>query len=73
FNLNKEVEKWAAVEVADFDTIPDEMEPYILTGGLYAVFHYKGSSTDTRIFQYIFGTWLPILITHWTTGHILKS
>jgi AraC family transcriptional regulator len=30
-----------------------------LTGGLYAVFDYKGLSTDNSIFQFIFGTWLP--------------
>ena len=35
------------------------METYTLTGGLYAVFDYKGLSTDTKIFEYIFGTWLP--------------
>ena len=58
-NMNQEFEKWAAVEVADFDAIPDGMETYVLTSGLYAVFHYKGSSTDTEIFRYIFGTWLP--------------
>lgn len=58
-NLYQEFEKWAAIEVADFDTIPDGMESFVLTGGLYAVFHYKGSSTDTKIFQNIFGTWLP--------------
>ncbi len=57
-DLNQEFEKWAAVEVADFDAIPDGMEAFVLTDGLYAVFHYKGSSTDTGIFQYIFGTWL---------------
>jgi len=54
-----EFEKWAAIEVADFRRIPEEMETYILPGGLYAIFHYKGSSTDTGIFQYIFETWLP--------------
>jgi AraC family transcriptional regulator len=58
-DLNQEFEKWAVVEVSDFETIPDGMETFILSGGLYAVFHYKGSSTDTKIFQYIFGTWLP--------------
>jgi len=58
-NMNQEFEKWAAVEVADFDAIPDGMETFVLTSGLYAVFHYKGSSTDTGIFRYIFGTWLP--------------
>lgn len=52
-------EKWAAVEVADFEHGPKEMETIILPGGLYAVFDYKGLSTDTTIFQYIFGTWLP--------------
>ncbi len=58
-NLNSEFQKWAAIEVSDFECIPDEMETYILTGGLCAVFHYKGLSTDTKIFQYIYGTWLP--------------
>lgn len=57
--LNTEFEKWAAIEVASFETVPNEMETFILTGGLYAVFDYKGLSTDTKIFQYIFGMWLP--------------
>lgn len=59
FDVHEEFEKWAAVEVSDFKTIPDGMEAYILQGGLYAVFHYKGLSTDNRVFQYIFGTWIP--------------
>jgi AraC family transcriptional regulator len=58
-DLKAEFEKWAAIEVADFETVPAGMETYILTGGLYAVFDYKGLSTDTKIFEYIFGTWLP--------------
>jgi len=58
-NLNIEFEKWAAIEVSDFDQVPDEMETFILEGGPYAVFDYKGSSNDPQIFQYIFGTWLP--------------
>lgn len=58
-NLNAEFEKWAAVEVANFDLIPDEMETFILEGGLYAIFDYKGPGNDPQIFQYIFGTWLP--------------
>jgi AraC family transcriptional regulator len=58
-NFNQEFEKWAAVEVSDFDSIPDGMEGFTLNSGLYAVFHYKGSSTDPAIFQFIFGTWLP--------------
>lgn len=51
--------KWATVEVSDFHSIPIGMEQFILPGGLYAVFDYRGSSSDPKIFQYIFGTWLP--------------
>jgi AraC family transcriptional regulator len=58
-NFNQEFEKWATVEVADFEHVPAGLETFTLEGGLYAVFHYTGSSMDTRIFQYIFGTWLP--------------
>ncbi|MBL7922291.1 MAG: GyrI-like domain-containing protein [Bacteroidia bacterium] len=35
------------------------METFLLAGGLYALFDYKGSSGDPSIFQYIFGTWFP--------------
>jgi len=59
FKPTNEFEKWACVEVSNFDTLPDNMETFVLTAGLYAVFDYKGLSTDTQIFQYIFGTWLP--------------
>lgn len=52
-------EKWAAAEVPDFDCIPTDMETFLLSGGLYAVFDYRGSSSDPSIFQYIYGTWLP--------------
>jgi AraC family transcriptional regulator len=58
-DLDLEFEKWAVVEVTDFDSIPASMEPFILEAGLYAVFKYKGSSSDELIFTYIFGTWLP--------------
>ena len=60
FNPHRSFEKWAAAEVADFDTIPDGMESYVLTGGLYAVFLYKGRASEgSQTFRYIFGTWLP--------------
>jgi len=52
-------EKWATVEVTNFDNVPSDMEPFTLTGGLYAVFEYKGLSSDNSIFQFIFGKWLP--------------
>ena len=59
FDPSKEFEKWALIEVADFNNIPNEMETLILTGGQYAVFLHKGSSNNNSIFQYIFSTWLP--------------
>jgi AraC family transcriptional regulator len=59
FDPNQFFEKWAAVEVADFNHIPASMETFVLQGGLYAVFDYKGASSDNSIFQYIFMTWLP--------------
>lgn len=59
FNPNNVFEKWAAVEVSNFDIVPETMESFTLQGGLYAVFEYKGLNTDHSIFQYIFGTWFP--------------
>jgi AraC family transcriptional regulator len=60
FDPNREFEKWAAIEVNDFDNVPDEMETFTLTGGLYAVFIYKGAaSAAVNTFQYILGSWLP--------------
>ncbi len=52
-------EKWAAVEVSVYESIPQEMERFDLQGGLYAVFPYKGLNTDGAIFQYIYTDWLP--------------
>lgn len=55
-----EFEKWAAVEVRDFDSIPNEMETLELGGGLYAVFKHKGGpATAGQTFGYIFETWIP--------------
>jgi len=57
---NQEFEKWAAIEVWDFDSVPNEMETFTLTGGLYAVFLYRGAaSAGAETFRYILGTWLP--------------
>jgi len=58
----QEFEKWAAVEVANFDDVPEGLETFVLTEGLYAVFDYKGSSVDSRIFAYIFTEWLPVSV-----------
>lgn len=59
FNPDTAFEKWAAVEVVDFELVPYGMEAFTLLGGLYAVFDYKGSSADPSIFHSIFGVWLP--------------
>ena len=59
FNPNNQFEKWATVEVVNFNDIPNEMEIFSLSGGEYAVFDYIGLSNDSSIFQYIFMTWLP--------------
>ncbi len=60
FNPNAEFEKWAAVEVRDFQIIPGEMETMISPEGLYAVFLHNGpASTGSRTYKYIFTTWLP--------------
>ena len=58
-DLDQVFEKWAAVEVSDFENVPEGMESFILEGGEYAVFDYKGLNTDPQIFIDIFGTWLP--------------
>ena len=59
FSPTNEFEKWATVEVTNFDEVPEGMETFTLEGGLYAVFDYKGSSADPSIFQYIFSVWIP--------------
>jgi AraC family transcriptional regulator len=60
FDPNAEFEKWAATEVTDFQSIPDEMETITLPDGLYAVFLHTGpASTGPQTYEYIFRTWLP--------------
>lgn len=60
FNPKKEFDKWASIEVANFNAVPEGMETFALSGGLYAVFLYKGAaSAAAETFQYILGTWLP--------------
>lgn len=59
FNPLIEFEKWAAVEVSDFENTSSEFANLILPSGLYAVFNYKGSSSDNSFFLYIIQSWLP--------------
>lgn len=60
FKPTNEFERWAAVEVSDFDNLPNEMETFVLPSGQYAVFLHKGDTKEfAKTFQYIMGTWLP--------------
>lgn len=60
FNPAAEFKKWAALEVTDFDAVPEGMETYILPAGKYAVFHYIGNPENgEEVFGYIFKEWLP--------------
>jgi len=68
FDLDATFEKWAAIEVTDFEKIPDGLEAFTLPEGLYAVFNYKGAaSAAAATFKYILGTWLP------NSGYILDN
>lgn len=59
FTPDTAFDKWAAVEVADFGSVPDGMETCTLEG-LYAIFVYKGLPQDVDpTFQYIYGVWIP--------------
>jgi AraC family transcriptional regulator len=60
YNPDNEFEKWAAVEVKDFNIVPDGMETLIFPAGMYAVFIHKGSSAEAATtYNCIFQTWLP--------------
>jgi len=52
--------RWAAVEVHQAGEVPPGMEFHLRSGGLYAVFLYRGPASDaSRLWGHIFGTWLP--------------
>lgn len=60
FDANAGFEKWAAMEVRDFENIPAGMKPFILSTGQYAVFIHKGPATNgPETFRYIFNEWIP--------------
>ncbi len=48
-----------------------QLYPYFVIGAfpesLYAVFQYKGSNTTNKIFEYIYGTWIP------SSGYLLDD
>jgi AraC family transcriptional regulator len=60
FNPNNEFDKWAAIQVSDFNSVPSEMETIKIPEGLYAVFLYKGKASEApKTYQFIFGNWIP--------------
>lgn len=60
FDPAKTFIKWAAIEVQSIDPLPEGMSSLEVPAGRYAVFHYKGASSQApTVFQYIFGAWIP--------------
>jgi AraC family transcriptional regulator len=61
FNPAAEFEKWAAVEVSDFDKVPEGMQTFIFPEGLYAVFTYHGTAAHAvQFYTKIFMEWMPL-------------
>lgn len=60
FDPSSNFTKWAAVEVANHDHIPSQMEGHIIEGGTYGVFTHVGpASTFVQSMEYIHQIWLP--------------
>jgi AraC family transcriptional regulator len=60
FDPNNTFQKWAAVEVSDYENIPAGMETLIVPKGLYAVFLHTGPATGAyQTYHIIFTEWLP--------------
>ena len=57
FNPAITFEKWATIEVRNFENLPENFDRFILPAGLYAVFQHRGMSTD--ILKTIYSEWLP--------------
>lgn len=60
FDANDIFQKWAAVEVSDYENVPYEMQTLLIPSGLYAVFLHLGPATEGhKTYNYIFAEWLP--------------
>jgi AraC family transcriptional regulator len=60
FDPNDNFQKWAAVEVSNFDDHPTPMKTLIVPSGLYAVFLHLGPAAEAhKTYHYIFTEWLP--------------
>jgi AraC family transcriptional regulator len=71
FDPTAEFEKWAAVEVVDYENFPSDMQTLTVPTGTYAVFIHKGPASDgpkrTNTFSRL-GYHHPTI--YWMTGHI---
>ncbi len=60
FDPTREFTKWAAVEVNNYNKVPEEMDKLTIPTGLYAVFLHKGPASEgKKTYEYIFFNWLP--------------
>ena len=60
FSPDTEFEKWALVEVANYEDETGEFKTFSLQDGLYAVFIHKGASNDfLKTIKAIHFVWLP--------------
>jgi AraC family transcriptional regulator len=59
-DANSEFDKWVAVEVQNADNLPEGMDSFVINGGTYAVFSFKGAVSEfPKSRAYIFEEWLP--------------
>lgn len=60
FTPQTQFEKWAAVEVSDFNDVPEDMQKLTIDSGLYAVFIHHGPASEfPKTAHYIHGQWMP--------------
>ena len=59
FTPNTFFEKWAGIEVYNFENVPDGFLTIIIPEGLYAVFTYKGNGGNIAgFFKNIYTNWM---------------
>lgn len=59
FNPSLSFDKWAAIELEDDVSVPQEFSELIVPAGRYAVFTYKGDHLGAAAaYRYIFSDWM---------------
>ena len=60
FTPQTNFQNWAMLEVSSFENVPTDMKIHTLTGGMYAVFDYKGTPVHIEAFaKKVFGEIIP--------------